>query len=65
MTYPASPFTHNTFDEALDDLIEDWTGGEDESEIIAALLAKADAMQAIPETTAPQEKPHGEEEDQG
>jgi hypothetical protein len=58
-----NPYKFMTFDEALDDLIEDWTGEENDEDIIASLLAKADEMQPQPKPV--QEKPHVEEEDQG
>jgi hypothetical protein len=58
-----NPYKFMTFDEALDDLIEDWTGEENDEDIISSLLAKADEMQPKPKLV--QEKPHVEEEDQG
>ena len=63
MTFPASPFLHNTFDEALDDLIEDWTGEESEADIAEALIAKAEEMQAA--NAVSEERPNVEEKDQG
>ena len=63
MTFPASPVLHNTFDEALDDLIEDWTGEESETDIVDALLAKAEEMQAA--NAVSEERPNVEEKDQG
>ena len=63
MTFPASPSLHYTFDEALDDLIEDWTGEESETDIVDALLAKAEEMQAA--NAVSEERPNVEEKDQG
>lgn len=48
MTYPGSPYQFNTFEEALDDLVEDWANDEAETDIVAALLAKVDEMQVAP-----------------
>ena len=63
MTFPASPFKFNSFEEALDDLIEDWTGDESESDISEALIAKAEEMQAA--NAVSEERPNVEEKDQG
>ena len=63
MTFPASPYKFNSFDEALDDLIEDWTGEESETDIVDALLAKAEEMQAA--NAVSEERPNVEEKDQG
>ena len=63
MTFPASPYKFNSFDEALDDLIEDWTGEESETDIVDALLAKAEEMQAA--NAVSEEMPNVEEKDQG
>ena len=63
MTFPASPYKFNTFDEALDDLIEDWTREESETDIVDALLAKAEEMQAA--NAVSEERPNVEEKDQG
>jgi hypothetical protein len=61
---PMGPF-HNTFDEALDDLIEDWAGDESDEDIVSALIAKADEMQVVPPTTVSEEKHEESEEEQG
>lgn len=61
MTFPASPFKFNTFEEALDDLIEDWVGEEAEGDIVNALQAKIEEMQIVPETKVSEEKSDGEE----
>ena len=63
MTFPASPYKFNSFEEALDDLIEDWTGDESESDISEALIAKAEEMQAA--NAVSEERPNVEEKDQG
>ena len=63
MTFPASPYKFNSFEEALDDLIEDWTGEESETDIVDALLAKAEEMQAA--NAVSEERPNVEEKDQG
>ena len=63
MTFPASPFKFNSFEEALDDLIEDWTGDESEAVISEALIAKAEEMQAA--NAVSEERPNVEEKDQG
>ena len=63
MTFPASPFKFNSFEEALDDLIEDWTGEESEADIAEVLIAKAEEMQAA--NAVSEEMPNVEEKDQG
>ena len=63
MTFPASPYKFNSFEEALDDLIEDWTGEESEADIAEALIAKAEEMQAP--NVVSEERPNVEEKDQG
>ena len=63
MTFPASPYKFNSFEEALDDLIEDWTGDESEAVISEALIAKAEEMQAA--NAVSEERPNVEEKDQG
>ena len=63
MTFPASPYKFNSFEEALDDLIEDWTGEESEADISEALIAKAEEMQAA--NAVSEERPNVEEKDQG
>lgn len=65
VTFPASPYRFNSFEDALDDLIEDWTGEEDEQEIVNAMQAKIEEMQMVPETKVSEEKPDVEEKDQG
>jgi hypothetical protein len=65
MTFPSSPYKFNSFEDALDDLIEDWAGEESEQEIVNAMQAKIEEMQMVPETKVSEEKPNAEEEDQG
>jgi hypothetical protein len=63
MTFPSGPFKFNSFEEALDDLIEDWAGEESEADISDALAAKAEEMQAA--NAVSEERPNVEEKDQG
>ena len=63
MSFPASPYKYNSFEEALDDLIEDWTGEESEADIAEVLIAKAEEMQAV--NAVSEERPNVEEKDQG
>lgn len=49
MSFPASNYVFSTFEEALDDLIEDWLEDEDVEDIVSGLLAKVDAMQVAPQ----------------
>lgn len=56
MTFPGSQYQFNAFEEALDDLIEDWLEDESEEDIAAALLAKVDEMQVAPEIAVDETK---------
>ena len=40
--------TYPTFEDALDDLVEDWLEDEEVDDITAALLAKVEELQAEP-----------------
>jgi hypothetical protein len=62
MTVPSSTMSFNTFEEALDDLIDDWLEDEDPEDIVAALLAKVDAMQVVPEIATSEERIDVQEE---
>ncbi len=64
MSFPASPYIFNSFEEALDDLIEDWADETEDQEIVNALQSKIEEMQVIPETKVSEEKPDVEKEDQ-
>jgi len=48
MTFPAEPFAHRTLEDTLDEFVEEWLEDYSEEEVIAALLAKTDEMQATP-----------------
>jgi hypothetical protein len=62
MSFPVSQMAFNTFEEALDDLIDDWLEDEDPEDIVAALLAKVDAMQVAPEIATSEERIDVQEE---
>ena len=50
------PFIHPSFEDDLNDLIDDWLDDEDVEDIVAALLAKVDEMQAAPQIATEEER---------